>query len=93
MKPEIVGEMGDIIDAVYSKSLKEKGCLEYRWYQSEMNPADFLLFMTWESKEAFNEHVNSEHVSAVEEKLKVMLRKPYQDLGWRFLPVEETIIS
>ena len=92
MKPEIVGEMKGIIDSVYEKSLQENGCLEYRWYQSEMNPADFLLFMTWESKEDFQEHVRSEHVSAVEEKLKVMLRKPYQDLGWRFLPVKETII-
>jgi len=93
MLPEIVGEMKGIIDSVYEKSLQEKGCLEYRWYQSEMNPADFLLFMTWASKEAFQDHVKSKHVSDVEEKLKGMLRKPYQDLGWRFLPVEETIIS
>ena len=86
VKPEIVGEMRGIIDSVYEKSLKEKGCLEYRWYQSDRNPADFLLFMTWESKEAFHEHIKTTHVSAAEEKLKGILRKPYQDIGWTFLP-------
>lgn len=86
LSPGTVEKMEGIIDSVYEKSLKEKGCREYRWYQSEENPADFLLFMTWESKEAFEAHVKTEHVSNAEEELKEMLRKPYQDLGWKFLP-------
>ena len=47
---ESVEKMKAIIDSVYKKSLKEKGCLEYRWYQSENDPTDFLLFMTWKVK-------------------------------------------
>ena len=84
--PETVEKMKAIIDSVYEESLKEKGCLEYRWYQSDKNPADFLLFMTWESKEAFEEHVRTEHVSDAEKELKGILRKPYEDIGWKFLP-------
>ena len=83
---ESVEKMKAVIDSVYEKSLKEKGCLEYRWYQSENDPADFLLFMTWVSKEAFEKHVKTEHVSNADEELKEMLRKPYQDIGWIFLP-------
>jgi quinol monooxygenase YgiN len=83
--PETVAKMEAIIGSVYEKSLQEKGCLEYRWYQSHKNPDDFLLFMTWESQEAFEEHVKTEHVSHAEDELKGILKKPYQDIGWRFL--------
>lgn len=88
LKPEVAGRMNGIIDSVYGKSLKEKGCLEYRWYKSETNLSDFLLFMTWESESAFQEHVKTKHVSDAEEELKEVLQKPYQDMGWRFLDPE-----
>jgi quinol monooxygenase YgiN len=88
LKPEVADRMNGIIDSVYEKSLKERGCLEYRWYKSATNSSDFLLFMTWESESAFQEHVKTKHVSDVEEELKEVLQKPYQDMGWRFLDPE-----
>ncbi len=88
LKPEVADRMNGIIDSVYEKSLKEKGCLEYRWYQSETNSADFLLYMTWESEKAFQKHLKTKHVSDAEEKLKEVCQKPYHDMGWRFLAPE-----
>lgn len=88
-----VSDFEKLIDLVYSKSLQEKGCREYRWYQSHETPSTFLLFMTWENKQAFEDHVKSKHVkvshSGSEQYLSLekILRKPYKEAYWKFLPV------
>ncbi len=93
-KPDKVEDMKKIINYVYAPSLQEKGCLEYRWYQSYEAPENFLLFMTWENKKAFEDHVNSAHVQGSHAgisdipTLDEILTSAYQDLSWKYLPLK-----
>ena len=67
--------------------------MEDRWYQSYEKPEDFLLFMTLESKTAFEDHANSNHAQATHSgttelpSLENVLQKPYRELTWKFIPV------
>jgi quinol monooxygenase YgiN len=83
--PENIPAMKEIITGVYSPSLKENGCKEYRWYHSQLYPGDFLLFMTWVSKDDFTAHVNSPHVQEAERRLATILLSPAPELIWEYL--------
>lgn len=42
----------------------EKGCIQYDLHQDRENPAHFLFFEIWETRELWLDHTNSEHVQA-----------------------------
>lgn len=42
----------------------EKGCLQYDLHQSNDNPAVFLFFELWETRELWQDHMNSAHIKA-----------------------------
>ncbi|ONI44566.1 antibiotic biosynthesis monooxygenase [Candidatus Epulonipiscium fishelsonii] len=43
---------------------KEKGCIQYDLHQDHKDPAFFLFFENWESKDLWQNHMNSEHLKA-----------------------------
>ncbi len=43
---------------------KEKGCLQYDLQQDNANPAHFLFFEIWESRELWQDHMNAPHITA-----------------------------
>jgi quinol monooxygenase YgiN len=74
-----IKEMQAVITDVYLPSIRESGMREYRWYRSHQSPNDtfgltprstrpneFLLFMTWDTEDAFKAHVNTPHVQQAE---------------------------
>jgi quinol monooxygenase YgiN len=83
--PGNIAEMENIVALVYSPSLREHGCKEYRWYRSESCPGDYLLFMNWASKDDFAAHVNSPHVQEAERRLAPILRSPAPELIWEYI--------
>ncbi|MDQ7818531.1 MAG: putative quinol monooxygenase [Melioribacteraceae bacterium] len=40
---------------------KEKGCIDYIFYQDLGDPSVLLLYENWESKEDLDAHMNSKH--------------------------------
>lgn len=42
----------------------EKGCIQYDLHQDNENPAHFLFYENWESRELWQEHMNAPHLSA-----------------------------
>ncbi|GAA4454630.1 putative quinol monooxygenase [Novipirellula rosea] len=59
----------DKVDFVKSELLKlidptqaETGCVQYDLHQDNDNPAHFLFFENWESRELWQMHSNSKHV-------------------------------
>ncbi len=61
----------DQIEEVKSELLKlvaptiaEAGCLQYDLHQDHQNPAVFLFFENWESRELWQAHMNSAHLAA-----------------------------
>ncbi len=42
----------------------EAGCLQYDLHQDNENPAHFLFFENWESRELWQTHMNAPHLAA-----------------------------
>ena len=58
----------DCIDLLKTELLKlieptrnEAGCVQYDLHQDNENPAIFLFYERWESREIWQEHMNSAH--------------------------------
>lgn len=43
---------------------KEAGCINYDLHQDNENKAHFLFFENWESRELWQQHMNSKHLTA-----------------------------
>ena len=41
----------------------EAGCLQYDLHQDNTNPAVFLFYENWESRELWQAHMNSDHIA------------------------------
>ncbi len=59
----------DQIDLVKAELLKlieitraEAGCLNYDLHQDNENPAHFLFYENWESRELWQTHMNNKHL-------------------------------
>ncbi len=60
----------DKIDLVKAELLKlidvtraEKGCINYDLHQDNENPAHFLFYENWESRELWQVHMNNQHLA------------------------------
>ena len=42
----------------------EEGCLQYDLHQDNENPAHFLFYENWESRELWQAHMNAPHLAA-----------------------------
>jgi quinol monooxygenase YgiN len=62
----------DFIDAFNNLTptvLQEAGCLEYSIYQKDKKSNDLFLFERWESREALDAHLATDHMKAFFEKV------------------------
>lgn len=57
------------IELVKSELLKlidvtraEKGCINYDLHQDNENPAHFMFFKNWESRELWQDHMGNQHL-------------------------------
>ncbi|WP_299808547.1 putative quinol monooxygenase [uncultured Roseibium sp.] len=42
----------------------EKGCITYDLHQDNEDPAHFMFYENWESREIWQEHMNAPHLAA-----------------------------
>jgi quinol monooxygenase YgiN len=42
----------------------EQGCLQYDLHRDNSNPAHFMFFETWESRELWQHHMQAPHLAA-----------------------------
>lgn len=58
----------DLIKAELQKLIEitrsEDGCIQYDLHQDNENPAHFLFFENWESRELWQKHMNAPHLAA-----------------------------
>ncbi|NEO32686.1 MAG: antibiotic biosynthesis monooxygenase [Symploca sp. SIO3C6] len=59
----------DKIDLVKAELFKliditraEEGCLQYDLHQNNENPAHFLFYENWESRELWQRHISNQHL-------------------------------
>ena len=43
---------------------KEQGCIQYDLHQDNDNPAVFIFYENWESRELWQTHMNNDHLKA-----------------------------
>lgn len=58
--PFVKGELEKLVDTTRS----ERGCLQYDLHQDNQDPAHFLFYETWESRELWQDHLKAPHLVA-----------------------------
>ncbi len=71
-------ELKHALTKIIAPSRKELTCLEYRLHQDLNNPAQFVLYENWESKEAHQKQFEKPYITAFAESIENVLAKPYQ---------------
>ncbi len=68
--------------ALIPTTRKEPGCLNYDLHQAMDNPAAFLFFETWTSKQHLDDHLARPHLQAFLAKAGDLLAEPPQITLW-----------
>lgn len=61
-KPEYIERVKAELTKLIEPTLQEKGCLQYDLHQDNDNPAVFLFYENWESRELWQVHMQSPHL-------------------------------
>lgn len=77
-KPGKEEELKQELLHVVEPSRNESTCFEYRLHQDLNNPAQFLLYENWESKEAHQKQFQKPYITQLGAKLESLIAKPYQ---------------
>lgn len=62
-KPDKIDLVKEELKKLITPTLKEAGCIQYDLHQDNQNPASFLFFENWESRELWQDHMNSTHLA------------------------------
>jgi len=52
------------LEKLVSITRAEKGCVQYDLHQDNENPAHFMFYENWESRELWQTHMNAPHLAA-----------------------------
>lgn len=63
-KPDQIDFLKEKLEALIPPTLKEEGCVQYDLHQDNENPAHFLFFENWESRELWQKHMEADHILA-----------------------------
>ena len=77
-QPGKESELKQLLMDVIEPSRAEGTCLEYRLHQDLNNPAQFIFYENWMSKEAHQQQFQKPYIIALAQKLDGLLAKPYQ---------------
>ena len=50
------------LEKLIEPTLKEEGCLQYDLHQDNANPAHFMFYENWESRDLWQAHMNNRHL-------------------------------
>ena len=61
---------------VLNHTSQEEGCVYIHGYQERQDPSTFRIQSCWKSQQAFDAHINTEHVQRFGERTKDMKDEP-----------------
>ena len=64
-EPDQVDLVRDELHKLIEPTRAEAGCVQYDLHQDNENPASFLFFEIWESRELWQQHLASAHIEAM----------------------------
>lgn len=50
------------LEKLIGTTRSEEGCLQYDLHQDNQNPAHFMFYENWESRELWQKHINNQHL-------------------------------
>ena len=62
--PDQIGLVKAELEKLVPVTLPERGCLQYELHQDNEDPAHFLFFESWVSREMWQTHMSSPHIAA-----------------------------
>jgi len=62
--PDQTERVKDELSKLISPTRAEAGCIQYDLHQDNDNPAVFVFYENWESRELWQTHMNSLHLKA-----------------------------
>jgi quinol monooxygenase YgiN len=62
---EKVEQLKSVLHDLITPTLQEEGCITYDLHQDDDNPEHFMFYEIWASRELWQQHMSSEHISAL----------------------------
>ncbi|MEM8946981.1 MAG: putative quinol monooxygenase [Planctomycetota bacterium] len=63
-KPDQIDVVQSQLSGLVAPTLGEAGCIQYDLHQDNENPAHFMFYENWESRELWQAHMASDHIAA-----------------------------
>ncbi|MEM6500713.1 MAG: putative quinol monooxygenase [Cyanobacteria bacterium P01_C01_bin.89] len=61
-KPDKVDFVKSELEKLIEITRAEEGCVQYDLHQDNDNPAHFLFYENWDSRELWQKHMNNQHL-------------------------------
>lgn len=74
-RKELLLTLSSLLELIKGKS----GCRSYRYYSEDGDPNSLLLVGEWESREAWDEHLQSDHFAVLIGSLRLLSSQPAID--------------
>ena len=62
-KPDNIKRVKSELEKLVPITRNEEGCIQYDLHQNNENPAHFLFFENWSSRERWRNHMNAPHLA------------------------------
>jgi quinol monooxygenase YgiN len=69
-------ELKELLSSLIEPSRADEGCISYDLHQALNDPALFVFYENWESKELLGKHSATPHVQQLRSKSKALLAEP-----------------
>lgn len=63
-KPEKIDLVKAELEKLIPTTRAENGCIQYDLHQDNENPAHFMFYENWESRDLWQTHMNAPHLAA-----------------------------
>lgn len=81
-KPGKEQALKELLTSLIAPTLQEEGCINYDLHQCLQNPAQFMFYENWASKEAHAKHRETPHILSWRAKRAELLAKPPEVTYW-----------
>ncbi|MDJ0691334.1 MAG: putative quinol monooxygenase [Xenococcaceae cyanobacterium MO_188.B32] len=71
--PEKVNELKSLLAPLIEPTRREKGCIQYKILQNREILNHFTLVEEWENQTLFEQHIASEHIQTVSDRINSLL--------------------
>ncbi len=75
-KPHAIDLVKAELEKLIPITRNEAGCLQYDLHQDNENPAHFLFYENWQSRELWQTHMNAPHLAAILNEMTITDLKP-----------------